>query len=59
MGRGDCLYKNEPQSGERINPLLTKQGWRNGASPIGRSLKRRHAGVVAYTESWRVSDHPI
>jgi len=40
------------------NPLLTKEGWRNRASPIGRSLKRWRAGVVAHTERFVVSDHP-
>ena len=36
-----------------VIPLLTKEGWRNRASPIGRSIKRRRAGVVAYTETFR------
>ena len=40
------------------NPLLTKEGWRDRASPIGRCINGRRAGVVAHTESWSVSDHP-
>src|SRR4030095_9667159 len=35
------------------SPLLTKEGWRDRASPIGRILKRRCAGVVAHTEALR------
>ena len=40
------------------NPLLTKEGWRDRASPIGRSLKRRRAGVVAHTETLRCERPP-
>jgi hypothetical protein len=43
---------------QEANPLLTKEGWRDRASPIGRSLKRRRAGVVASTEALIASDHP-
>ena len=43
---------------KRYSPPYEGGVARRPRSPPGRSLKRRRAGVVAYTETWRVSDHP-
>ena len=40
------------------NPLLTKEGWRDRASPIGRSLKKMARGVVAQTANFRCERPP-